>query len=146
METQKLSAELPHPEKPNSEASAEAEKVLRLVLSGAGTSAGASTGMGADPTREDKQLQKRDWSSAIDLVNEACEAVRLAEERASTAERYSQQLNQYYAEQVKGLELRLQTAEKRADAANARAAESEEWLLRFHDAIVNGFKGVLDHH
>jgi hypothetical protein len=139
METQKLSGEGSRPEKPVSEASTEAEKVLRLVLSGAG---GAPAG--ADAGREDKPLQKRDWSSAIDLVNEACEAVRLAEERASTAERYSQQLNQYYAEQVRGLELRLQTAEKRAEAANARAAEAEEWLVRFHDAIVSGFKGVLE--
>jgi hypothetical protein len=140
METQKVSGDGSRPEKPNSEASAEAEKVLRLVLSGAGA------GAGGEPGREDKSLQKRDWSSAIDLVNEACEAVRLAEERASTAERYSQQLNQYYAEQVKGLELRLQTAEKRADAASARAAEAEEWLIRFHDAIVSGFKGVLEPH
>jgi hypothetical protein len=137
METQKLNPEGSRPEKPNSDASAEAEKVLRLVLSGAG-------GAGADPSREDRPMQKRDWSSAIDLVNEACEAVRLAEERAATAERYSQQLNQYYSEQVKGLELRLQTAEKRADAANARAGEAEEWLIRFHDAIVSGFKGVLE--
>jgi hypothetical protein len=137
METQKLGAEGFRPEKPSSEASTEAEKVLRLVLSGAG---------GGEPGREDKPLQKRDWSSAIDLVNEACEAVRLAEERASTAERYSQQLNQYYAEQVRGLELRLQTAEKRAEAANARATEAEEWLIRFHDAIVSGFKGVLEQH
>jgi hypothetical protein len=139
METQKLGAEGFRPEKPSSEASTEAEKVLRLVLSGAG---GATAG--GEPGRDDKPLQKRDWSSAIDLVNEACEAVRLAEERASTAERYSQQLNQYYAEQVRGLELRLQTAEKRAEAANARAAEAEEWLIRFHDAIVSGFKGVLE--
>jgi hypothetical protein len=141
MENQKLSLEGSRPEKPGSEASAEAEKVLRLVLSGAG-----GGGAGGDSGREEKSLQKRDWSSAIDLVNEACEAVRLAEERASTAERYSQQLNQYYAEQVKGLELRLQTAEKRAEAANARAAEAEEWLIRFHDAIVTGFKGVLEQH
>jgi hypothetical protein len=139
METQKLSADGSRPERPSSEASTEAEKVLRLVLSGAG--AGAA---GGDSAREEKPLQKRDWSSAIELVNEACEAVRLAEERASTAERYSQQLNQYYAEQVKSLELRIQTAEKRAEAANVRAAEAEEWLLRFHDAIVTGFKGVLD--
>jgi hypothetical protein len=139
METQKLGAEGFRPEKPSSEASTEAEKVLRLVLSGA--SGGAA---GGEPGREDKPLPKRDWSSAIDLVNEACEAVRLAEERASTAERYSQQLNQYYAEQVRGLELRLQTAEKRAEAANARATEAEEWLIRFHDAIVSGFKGVLE--
>jgi hypothetical protein len=139
METQKLGAEGFRPDKPSSEASTEAEKVLRLVLSGAGGGAA-----GGEPGREEKPLQKRDWSSAIDLVNEACEAVRLAEERASTAERYSQQLNQYYAEQVKGLELRLQTAEKRAEAANARAAEAEEWLVRFHDAIVGGFKGVLE--
>jgi hypothetical protein len=141
MENQKLNLEGSRPEKPGSEASTEAEKVLRLVLSGAG-----GGGAGGESGREEKSLQKRDWSSAIDLVNEACEAVRLAEERASTAERYSQQLNQYYAEQVKGLELRLQTAEKRAEAANARAAEAEEWLIRFHDAIVTGFKGVLDHH
>jgi hypothetical protein len=141
METQKLGAEGFRPEKPSSEASTEAEKVLRLVLSGAGAGGGAA---GGEPGREDKPLQKRDWSSAIDLVNEACEAVRLAEERASTAERYSQQLNQYYAEQVRGLELRLQTAEKRAEAANGRAAEAEEWLIRFHDAIVSGFKGVLE--
>jgi hypothetical protein len=139
METQKLGAEGFRPEKPSSEASTEAEKVLRLVLSGAGGGAA-----GGESGREEKPLQKRDWSSAIDLVNEACEAVRLAEERASTAERYSQQLNQYYAEQVRGLELRLQSAEKRADAANTRAAEAEEWLVRFHDAIVTGFKGVLD--
>jgi hypothetical protein len=138
MEPQKLPAEVPNPARPSSDVSAEAEKVLRLVLSGSGS------GVGGDAGREDKLPQKRDWSSAIDLVNEACEAVRLAEERASTAERYSQQLNQYYAEQVRALELRLQTAEKRADAANARAAEAEEWLIRFHDAIVNGFKGVLD--
>jgi hypothetical protein len=141
MENQKLNLEGSRPEKPGSEASTEAEKVLRLVLSGAG-----GGGAGGDSGREEKSLQKRDWSSAIDLVNEACEAVRLAEERASTAERYSQQLNQYYAEQVKGLELRLQTAEKRAEAANARAAEAEEWLIRFHDAIVTGFKGVLEQH
>jgi hypothetical protein len=141
METQKLGGEGLRPEKLGSEASTEAEKVLRLVLSGAGGGAANS-----DSGREEKPLQKRDWSSAIDLVNEACEAVRLAEERASTAERYSQQLNQYYAEQVRGLELRIQTAEKRAEAANARAAEAEEWLIRFHDAIVSGFKGVLDQH
>ncbi|MEA2839920.1 MAG: hypothetical protein QOF41_1250 [Methylobacteriaceae bacterium] len=141
METQKLGGEGFRPEKPSSEASTEAEKVLRLVLSGAGGGAA-----GGDSGREEKPLQRRDWSSAIDLVNEACEAVRLAEERAATAERYSQQLNQYYAEQVKGLELRLQTAEKRAEAANARAAEAEEWLVRFHDAIVGGFKGVLEQH
>lgn len=140
METQKLPGGDSRPEKPNLDAGADAEKVLRLVLAGAGG------GAAADQSREDRPLQKRDWSSAIDLVNEACEAVRLAEERAATAERYSQQLNQYYAEQVKGLELRLQTAEKRADAANGRAAEAEEWLVRFHDAIVNGFKGVLDPH
>ena len=143
METQKLGVEAARAEKPGSETSAEAERVLRLVLSGAGGGAG-SGGAGGEAARDEKPLQKRDWSSAIDLVNEACEAVRLAEERASTAERYSQQLNQYYAEQVKGLELRLQTAEKRAEAANARAAEAEEWLIRFHDAIVSGFKGVLD--
>ena len=44
----------------------------------------------------------------------------------------------------RGLEVRLLAAEKRGEAANVRAAEAEEWLVRFHDAIVGGFKGVLD--
>ena len=83
---------------------------------------------------------KRDWSSAIDLVNEAFEAIRLADERAVAAESYHQQLVQHHKEQVKGLEARIATSEKRADVAETRLKEAENWLARFHDTIVDGFQ------
>jgi hypothetical protein len=113
---------------------AKSDKVFRFVAPGAPP---------LERSGETPGLEKRDWSSALDLVNEACEAIRLAEERALTAERYTHQLNQYFSEQVKSLESRVVAAEKRAEAADGRAREAEEWLLRFHDAIVEGFKGVL---
>ena len=83
---------------------------------------------------------KRDWSSAIDLVNEAFEAIRLADERAVAAENYHQQLVQHHKEQVKGLEARIAAAEKRGDVAETRLKEAENWLARFHDTIVDGFQ------
>ena len=143
METQKVAVADSDSDTPSPEAKAQGEKVFRFVLPGPGGNSNGENGRDEN-NRDENAPQKRDWSSAIDLVNEACEAVRLAEERAVTAERYSQQLNQYYAEQVRGLEVRLLAAEKRGEAANTRAAEAEEWLVRFHDAIVSGFKGVLD--
>lgn len=86
----------------------------------------------------------RDWSAAIDLINEASEAVRLAEERTVSAEQYSEKLTQFYKEQLKVVEGKLAAAERRADAAELRASEAEEWLARLHDAIVTGFRGALE--
>lgn len=87
--------------------------------------------------------ERRDWGAAIDLINEASNAVRWAEERAQTAEDYSKQLAAFHKEQLKAAEQRAATAEKRTEAALLRAAEAEAWLTRFHDAIVEGFgKGM----
>jgi hypothetical protein len=87
--------------------------------------------------------QRRDWASAIELVNEASQAIRLAEEKASAAERYSEELNQYHLEQAKLAEAKINALEKRLNLAESRANEAEEWLRRFHDAIMDGFKGIL---
>lgn len=87
---------------------------------------------------------RRDWAAALDLINEACEAVKMSEQRAKDAELYNMNLVQSHAEQVKRLEARAKEAESRAEAAERRAAEAEEWLLLFHDTIVAGVKGVLD--
>lgn len=83
---------------------------------------------------------QRDWSAALDLVNEAYEAIRIAEERAAAAEDYSKQLTQYHSEQLRVADARLAAAEKRAEAAEARAREAEDWLVKFHDAILDGFQ------
>ena len=100
METQKVAVAESDSDAPNPEAKTQGEKVFRFVLPGPGGNSNGGESARDENDRDENPPQKRDWSSAIDLVNEACEAVRLAEERAMTAERYSQQLNQYYAEQV----------------------------------------------
>ena len=83
---------------------------------------------------------QRDWSAALDLVNEAYEAIRIAEERATAAEDYSKQLTQYHSEQLRVADGRLAAAEKRAETAEARARDAEEWLVKFHDTILDGFQ------
>ena len=92
------------------------------------------------PTSDRNGGPKRDWSAALDLVNEAFEAIRMAEERAAAAEDYQRQLMQHHAEQIRALEGRLANSEKRAEAAEARAKETEAWLVRYHDTIVDGFQ------
>ena len=94
--------------------------------------------------QEKRAAAGRDWGAALDLITEAAEAVRLAEDRTVAAEQYNQQLTQFYKEQSKAAEAKLAAAEKRAEAAELRAAEAEEWLGRLHDAIVTGFKGVVE--
>lgn len=83
---------------------------------------------------------KRDFSAALDLVNEAFEAIRLAEERAAAAEEHKADLLQRHAEQVRVLEGRLAASEKRAEALEGRAKTAETWLSKFHDTIVDEFQ------
>lgn len=85
----------------------------------------------------------RDWAAAVDLINEAAEAVRIADERANSAERYSQQLVAYYGEQAKTAETKIAALEKRLEFSEAKARDAEEWLVRFHDAIMTGFGSLI---
>ncbi len=83
---------------------------------------------------------KRDWSAALDLVSEAFEAIRLADERTAAAEDYQANLVQRHADQVRVLEGRLAASERRAEAAETRAKAAEGWLTKFHDKIVGEFQ------
>lgn len=83
---------------------------------------------------------KRDWSAALNIVNDCFEAIRDAEDRAIAADAQRAQLAQRLDEQAKAFEARIAAANKRADVAEARLRESEEWLVRFHDTIMNGFE------
>ena len=83
---------------------------------------------------------KRDWSAALNLINDCFEAVRVAEERAANAENHIAQLSLRLDEQAKTFEARMTAANRRIDAAEARGREAEEWLIRFHDTIMDGFQ------
>ena len=110
------------------------ERVVRFV---------GSDARAAQEQAAEKLDVRRDWRGAIDLVNEACEAVRLAEERTKAAEHFSTQLEKYSADLARKTEARIGMLERKLEVAEARANEAEEWLLKFHDAIVNGFGEVL---
>lgn len=89
----------------------------------------------------------RDWSSALDLIREATEAINISEERVIDLEAQLQQVTTNASEEMRELnvkilaaERRAQKAEERARAAEARANEAETWLVRIHDAVLNGFR------
>lgn len=91
----------------------------------------------------------RDWSSAIDLIQEASEAIRISEERSSELEAQLNQVTAQAAEEMKRLhglvasgEQRLARSEERLKAAEARAVEAEAWLVRMHDAVLTAFSSV----
>jgi hypothetical protein len=89
----------------------------------------------------------RDFKSAIDLIKEASEAIRFAEERSAELEQQLHQVSSRAAEQVKALEIqvsalerRLLKSEERARAAEVRANDAETWLSRLHDTIITSFR------
>jgi hypothetical protein len=88
----------------------------------------------------------RDWSSSLDLIHEATEAIRISEERAADLEQelervttQSQERARLLEAQVAAAERRTEKAEERTRMAEKRAGEAEAWLARLHDAIVAGF-------
>lgn len=82
---------------------------------------------------------RRDWSASLDLIHEATAAIRISEERASELEdELERTLAQSRAREA-ALEAQIALAQQRAEAAEQRAAEAEEWLARMHDAVVEGF-------
>lgn len=89
----------------------------------------------------------RDFASALDLIREASDAVRLSEERANDLEHQLGQVSARAVEQIRALEAqvaaterRMQKAEERARLAESRAASAETWLIRLHDAITSSFR------
>lgn len=142
-----------------SESAQEVDKVLNFLS--------MRKDRGFDPSLSGNGSAKRDWSAALDLMNEAFEAMRMSEERAAEMEAQMEDLARRFNEESKASQARLLSAERRAEEAQARAwqeesrakeaearvkkaeasakqaedraDEAEQWLARFHDAVVKGF-------
>lgn len=89
---------------------------------------------------------RRDWSSALDLIQEATEAIRLSEERVEELERQAEEQEirtraEYAAlrDQLQLAQREIENAYARADAAERQAQEANEWLSRLNSAITQGF-------
>lgn len=81
----------------------------------------------------------RDWSASLDLIHEATAAIRISEERAAELEQELERTVARALERATALEAQVAAAQTRADLAERRADEAEEWLARLHDAVVEGF-------
>lgn len=86
----------------------------------------------------------KDFTSAIDLIHEASEAVRIAEQRADDLELQMRGLLTDAAEELS--RLKLEIAEKdatiarcleQAQAAELRAQDAEAWLARLNEAVMS---------
>ena len=92
---------------------------------------------------------KKEWASALLLVEEACESIKSSEERVEALER------ELHVAETRAREIQTE-ATKRLEAAQSeiellramnakletRATEAEEWLKRLNDAIVSKFGGA----
>ena len=133
------------------------EKVLRLAL-------GPKDQM-TEPRSSASGYPKRDWGATLGLVHQAGELIRVTEQRLEEAEARGQSLVQRAMDELRAAETRIQMLETRLKAAEnlardadsrakdmearfkdselrireseVRAKEAEEWLSRFHDAIVD---------
>lgn len=90
--------------------------------------------------------QQRDWPSALALIEETSEAIRISDLRYAQLEERLQQTISQAAVNMRELEAQIATAnemlwrsEERARQAEARAVEAEAWLARLHDAVTTSF-------
>lgn len=111
------------------------DKVLRF-------SPGARAPDSEAPRERAGSLSARDITQALDLVHEAAQSIKAAEERVRESDGRSQALLQRATEELKSAEARVQaaeararTAETRAQDAEARLREAEGWLRQVFSAI-----------
>lgn len=91
-------------------------------------------------------VPQRDWPSALALIEETSEAIRISNLRYAQLEERLQQTIAQAAVNMRELEAQIATAnemlwrsEERARQAEARALEAEGWLARLHDAVTTSF-------
>ncbi|MET3889317.1 hypothetical protein ABIE41_000393 [Bosea sp. OAE506] len=100
-----------------------------------------------EPVRQAAPLApQRDWPSALALIEETSEAIRISNLRYAQLEDRLQQTIGQAAVNMRELESQIATAnemlwrsEERARQAEARALEAEGWLARLHDAVTTSF-------
>lgn len=95
---------------------------------------------------QDARVGRPDWSSALALIEEATEAIRLGEDRVAELERLAEEQeirtrDEFAAlrDQLLQAQREIEAAYARADAAEQRAAEAHDWLERLTAAINQGF-------
>jgi hypothetical protein len=130
---------------PLTDVTAELDNVLRLRLA-----------RRAPPPAEQRNRHRRlgrDWTEALEAVQQASAQMAATEQRARDIETRGLALADRALKELKAAELRVRAAEDaqraaearalaceaRAQEAEARAQEAEAWLTRLNQAIHDGF-------
>ena len=120
------------------------ERALRAL---AGRAADRSRGDGSRDT-ENSPVSHRgsEGMATFELVKEACESIRISEERVAVLESELEQVSLQSRDDLRKMSARfaaaqeeIKTANARAKAAEARAVEAENWLTKINEAIRQGF-------
>jgi len=97
---------------------------------------------GWEPHRREPDAE-HDWSSPLDLLYQAAEAIRANAVQTDKQEARARALWARATEEIaraqariEELEARLQASDARANAAEAQAEETREWARRLHDALA----------
>ena len=78
----------------------------------------------------------QDWGETLHMVHRASELLRAAEERVRELEDSNRELTERAAMQAEVLQSRVLQAQVRAEEAEQRRRDAEEWLRRIHNAIA----------
>jgi predicted RNase H-like nuclease (RuvC/YqgF family) len=79
---------------------------------------------------------EQDWGQTLDLVQRASDVLKSAEQRVRELEESNRSLAERAAREAEVLEARVLQAQIRAEDAEQRRRDAEEWLRRIHNAIL----------
>lgn len=118
-----------------------AEKVVAINSRAPDGGAAAAAAAAAEERR--RFAPGSDFSSAIDLIHEASEAIRISEQRAADLEAQMKALLNDATQEMARLkgeiaakDAQIVKALEQAQAAEARAREAEAWLERMNEAVT----------
>jgi uncharacterized coiled-coil protein SlyX len=120
------------------------ERVLRAI---------AANVVRSEPTEaperypgQNGRASDRNWTATLELVKEACESIRLSEERVASLEAELEQVSIRSRDDLKTMTARLMAAQEEVKSANSRVrtmelklAEAEDWASKINKAVVDGF-------
>lgn len=89
-----------------------------------------------DRARAEQPAADQDWGETLHMVHRASELLKAAEERVRELEAGNRELAERAAMQAEALQSRVLQAQVRAEEADQRRKEAEEWLRRIHNAIA----------
>ncbi len=92
-----------------------------------------------------------EWAETLELVKEACDSIRISEERVALLEAELEQANLMSRSEIQNMAARLeaakeeiQSANDRAEAMEFRAIEAEMWLGKINEALHEGFGAFVN--